>query len=53
MKVGISAFAWTSRFNHPNFGLPGATVSNPSNFGIITGTTGSARTVSFGAKLMF
>jgi hypothetical protein len=40
-------------FNHPNFGLPGATVSNPSNFGIITGTTGSARTVSFGAKLMF
>ncbi|MBN9616184.1 MAG: collagen-binding protein [Acidobacteriales bacterium 59-55] len=40
-------------FNHPNFGLPGATVSNPSNFGIINGTTGSARTVSFGAKLMF
>ncbi len=40
-------------FNHPNFANPNATLSNPSNFGRITGTTGEPRTMSFGAKLMF
>jgi len=40
-------------FNHPSFSTPGATVSNPSNFGVITGTASAARTVSFGAKLLF
>jgi hypothetical protein len=39
--------------NHPSFGTPGATVSNPSNFGVITSTTGENRTVSFGGKLTF
>ena len=27
-------------FNHPNFATPNAAVSNPSNFGQITATTG-------------
>jgi hypothetical protein len=40
-------------FNHPQFGLPGATVTNLANYGVITSTVGSARTVSFGAKILF
>ena len=40
-------------FNHPNFATPNATQSNASNFGQITSTTGEARTVAFGAKLLF
>lgn len=39
--------------NHPNFANPNATLSNPSNFGQITGTTGAPRQISFGAKLLF
>lgn len=39
-------------FNHPNFGTPGAAVSNPSNFGQIT-SAGENRTVEFAAKLSF
>ncbi len=40
-------------FNHPNFSTPNATLSNPTNFGQITGTTGQPRTMAFGAKLVF
>jgi hypothetical protein len=40
-------------FNHPNFATPNAAVSNPSNFGQITATTGENRTVEFAAKLSF
>jgi hypothetical protein len=40
-------------FNHPNFSTPNAAVSNPSNFGQITATTGENRTVEFAAKLSF
>ena len=39
-------------FNHPYFATPNATQSN-SNFGQITSATGEARTVAFGAKLLF
>jgi hypothetical protein len=40
-------------FNHPNFSTPNATVSNPSNFGQVTATTGENRTLEFAAKLSF
>jgi hypothetical protein len=50
LQLRMDAF---NAFNHPQFGTPGATVSNASNFGVITSTVGQARTVSFGAKLQF
>jgi hypothetical protein len=50
LQLRMDAF---NAFNHPNFGTPNATVSNPSNFGEITGTTGENRTVEFAAKLSF
>jgi len=34
--------------NPPNFGLPGSAVSNPAKSGVISSTTGAARTVSLG-----
>lgn len=40
-------------FNHPNFANPNATLSNTSNFGQITNTTGQPRTIALGAKLQF
>jgi hypothetical protein len=44
-------------FNHPNFGTPNAAISNLSNVGTITGTSGTpsyeARTVEFAIKFNF
>jgi Carboxypeptidase regulatory-like domain/TonB dependent receptor len=42
-------------FNHPNFATPNSAVSNPSNFGVVTGVASGAenRTVEFAAKLSF
>jgi hypothetical protein len=40
-------------FNHPNFSTPNSAVSNPSNFGRITATTGENRTVEFAGKFSF
>jgi hypothetical protein len=42
-------------FNHPNFAVPNAAISNPANVGAITSVaTGSEnRTVEFAAKLSF
>ena len=39
-------------FNNVDFGNPSATLGNP-NFGIITSTANSPRTIQFGAKLNF
>jgi hypothetical protein len=50
LQLRMDAF---NAFNHPQFGTPGATVSNPSNYGVITSTVGQARTIAFGAKLQF
>ena len=44
-------------FNHPNFGVPNANISNTSTVGTITTTSGTpsyeARTVEFAAKFSF
>ena len=44
-------------FNHPNFGTPNAAISNPSNVGTITSTSGTpsyeARTMEFAVKFTF
>jgi Carboxypeptidase regulatory-like domain/TonB dependent receptor len=42
-------------FNHPNFAVPNAAISNPANVGAITGVASGAenRTVEFAAKLSF
>jgi hypothetical protein len=50
LQLRMDAF---NAFNHPNFSTPNAAVSNPSNFGQITATTGENRTVEFAAKLSF
>jgi hypothetical protein len=52
LQLRMDAF---NAFNHPNFGTPNATVSNPSNFGSITSTASGAenRTLEFAAKLSF
>ncbi len=50
LQLRVDAF---NAFNHPNFNTPNATVSNASNFGQITSTTGENRTVEFAAKLSF
>jgi hypothetical protein len=40
--------------NHPNFANPNANISDPSTFGFITATTGTAqRTMRFAARLSF
>jgi hypothetical protein len=39
-------------FNNVDFGNPSATLGNP-NFGVITSTANSPRTIQFGAKLNF
>ena len=39
--------------NHANFGPPGASISSPASFGVITSTIGSARVVQFGLKYYF
>jgi hypothetical protein len=38
-------------FNHPNFGVPGRTINQPT-FGVITGAS-AGRIVQLGAKLVF
>ena len=40
-------------FNHPNFGAPGSTITNPSTFGVITSTIAENRTMEFGVKFNF
>ncbi|MBV8857972.1 MAG: TonB-dependent receptor [Acidobacteria bacterium] len=41
-------------FNHPNFANPNANISDPSTFGFITATTGTAqRTLRLAARLSF
>lgn len=40
-------------FNHAQFGLPGADVSSPSQFGKISYTVNNPRLVQFGLKLTF
>ncbi len=40
-------------FNHAQFGLPGADVSSPSQFGKISYTVNNSRLVQFGLKLTF
>ena len=40
-------------FNHPNFGAPGSTITNPSTFGVISSVISENRTIEFGAKFNF
>ncbi len=41
-------------FNHPNYANPNANISDPSTFGIVTATTGTAqRSMRFAARLSF
>jgi Carboxypeptidase regulatory-like domain/TonB dependent receptor len=40
-------------FNHPNFSVPGAAVSNPSSIGRITSQVNENRTMEFAAKFSF
>ena len=49
-QLRVDAF---NTFNHPNFANPNTTLSNTSNFGQITNTTGQPRTMELGAKLQF
>ncbi|MET0649159.1 MAG: hypothetical protein ABW208_21320, partial [Pyrinomonadaceae bacterium] len=40
--------------NHPNYANPNVNISDPSTFGFITATTGTAqRTMRFAARLQF
>jgi Carboxypeptidase regulatory-like domain len=50
LQLRLDAF---NVFNHPNFGTPNSAVSNPSNFGSITATTGENRTIEFAGKFSF
>lgn len=40
-------------FNHPNFGTPSASITNPATFGVISTPSGANRTMEFGAKFNF
>ena len=40
-------------FNHPNFGVPSASISNPASMGVVSSTVGEARTLEFAAKFSF
>jgi hypothetical protein len=41
-------------FNHPNFANPNSNISDPSTFGFVTATTGTAqRTLRLAARLSF
>lgn len=40
-------------FNHPNFGNPGAAVTNPSTIGVISSVISENRTMEFGVKFNF
>jgi hypothetical protein len=52
LQIRLDAY---NAFNHPNFGNPNASISNPSTVGTITSMAGlyEPRTVSLGAKLVF
>ena len=39
--------------NHPNFGPPGATISSPASFGVITTQIGGPRTIQMALKYYF
>lgn len=40
-------------FNHPNFGTPSASITNPATLGVISTLAGANRTMEFGAKFTF
>ena len=40
-------------FNHPNFAVPSASISNPASMGVVSSTVGEARTLEFAAKFSF
>jgi hypothetical protein len=40
-------------FNHPNFGPPGATISSPGSFGVITSQIGLPRVIQLALKFYF
>ena len=40
-------------FNHPNFGPPGAAVSSPGTFGVITTQIGGPRVIQMALKLLW
>ena len=40
-------------FNHPNFGVPSVSISNPASMGVVSSTVGEARTLEFAAKFSF
>ncbi|MBV9678587.1 MAG: hypothetical protein JO185_19790 [Acidobacteriaceae bacterium] len=50
MEVRGEAFSLT---NTPQFSNPNSSVSNTSNFGYVTGTSGGNRTLQLGAKFNF
>ncbi|AXC11401.1 Oar protein [Acidisarcina polymorpha] len=39
--------------NHPNFSVPGASLTTPSSFGVISSTVNENRTIEFAAKFRF
>lgn len=51
------AFEFRAEFynlaNHTTFGYPGFTVDSPANFGRVSSTRNSGRTIQFGAKIRF
>ncbi|HEY4378762.1 MAG TPA: TonB-dependent receptor [Acidobacteriaceae bacterium] len=51
-RVQLRAEAFNA-FNHPNFGAPGATITNPSTFGVISSVVSENRTMEFGMKFNF
>jgi hypothetical protein len=40
-------------FNHPNFSVPSAAITNPASFGVISSVVNENRTVEFAAKFNF
>jgi hypothetical protein len=50
LQVRADAF---NVFNHPNFGVPSASISNPASMGVVSSTVGEARTLEFAAKFSF
>jgi len=40
-------------FNHPNFAIPGASITSPGSFGKISSTVGDPRDIQFALKIYF